>query len=66
MPFTEKHVLDELKKQGVTTMDELAKKIAEQSAAKHQWDHVRGLSGSTEVSAEYLWSGKNYSLYHPE
>lgn len=31
MPFTEKQVQEELKKHGITTIDELARKIAEQS-----------------------------------
>jgi len=57
MPFTEKQVQDELKKHGITTLDELAKKIAEESAAKAQ---------SKTASPDYLWSGKNYSLWHPE
>ncbi len=64
MSFTEKQVHDELRKNGITTMDELARKIAEQSAAKAVFDEARGISG--EVDAEYLWSGKNYSLWHPE
>lgn len=57
MPFTEKQVHEELKKHGITTLDELARKIAQESAAKAQ---------SKGVTPEYLWSGKNYSLYHPE
>jgi hypothetical protein len=64
MPITEKQVHDELRKHGITTMDELAQKIAEQSAAKAQWNRVRGLPDPVEP--DYLWTGKNYSLYHPE
>jgi hypothetical protein len=64
MAFTEQQVHEELKKHGVTTLDELAKKIAAQSAAKDKFDQARELSG--RVHPDYLWSGKNYSLYHPE
>jgi hypothetical protein len=56
MAFTDKQVKEELKKHGVTTLDDLARKISEQSAAKAP-------SGG---EPEYLWSGPNYSLYHPE
>ena len=64
MPFTDKDVHAELRKQGITTMDELAKKIAEQSAAKARFDHARGLTDKEDL--EYIWSGKNYSIWHPE
>src|ERR1700743_923880 len=57
MPFTEQQVHDELKKHGVTTMNELARKIAEESASKAK---------SGIAAPDYLWSGKNYNLYHPE
>jgi hypothetical protein len=57
MPFSEQDVHEALKKHGVTTMNELARKIAEESASKSK-------SGIAEP--DYLWSGKNYSLYHPE
>jgi hypothetical protein len=57
MPFTEQQVHDELKKHGITTMSELARKIAEESASKAK---------SGIAAPDYLWSGKNYSLYHPE
>ena len=57
MPFTENDVHDALKKHGITTMNDLARKIAEESAAKGK----AGVAGP-----DYLWSGKNYSLYHPE
>ena len=58
---TEQQVLEELKKNGITSLEELAQKIAEQSAAKAVFDRARG----TE-QADYIWSGKNYSLWHPE
>jgi hypothetical protein len=64
MPYTEQQVHEELRKQGITTMDELARKIAEVSAAKARFDQARGLPAG--VAPDYLWSGKNYSLYHPE
>jgi len=64
MPLTEKQVLDELRKNGITSMEGLAQKIAEQSAAKVEFDRVRGIPEGVE--SDYLWSGKNYSLYHPE
>jgi hypothetical protein len=57
-------VLEELKKNGITSMEGLARKIAEQSAAKAEFARVRGLP--EDVEADYLWSGKNYSLWHPE
>lgn len=57
MPYTEDQVREELKKHGITTMNDLARKVAEESASKHK-------SGVAEP--DYLWSGKNYSLYHPE
>jgi hypothetical protein len=63
-PFTAQQVLEELKKHGVTSMDELAQKIAEQSAAKAVFDKARGLSPGEDM--EYLWTGHNYSLYHPD
>jgi hypothetical protein len=56
MPYTDKQVHDELKKHGITTLDELAKKVAEQSAAK----------AKSGAEADYLWSGKNFSIWHPE
>ena len=65
MAFTEQQVHEELRKHGVTTMDELAKKIAQQSAAKDRFDQARELSAG-RIHPDYLWSGKNYSLYHPE
>ena len=61
MPLTEQQVLDELKKHGVTSLDKLAEKVAEQSAARAEFDRVREVD-----EADYVWSGKNYSLYHPE
>lgn len=61
-PFTQEQVIEELKKSGVTTLDDLAKKIAEQSAIKAQWLKARGLSPGDEVA--YLWTGPNYSLHH--
>jgi hypothetical protein len=64
MALTEKHVYEELKKHGITSMDDLAKKIAEQSAAKAQFDKARGLTDKDNL--EYIWSGKNYSIWHPE
>ena len=64
MPFTEKQVLEELKSQGITSLDELARKIAEQSAAKARWDQARGISAK-EGETDYLWTGNAYSLYHP-
>jgi hypothetical protein len=57
MPFTEQDVHDALKKHGVTNLNDLAKKVSEESASK-------GKSGAAHP--DYLWSGKNYSLYHPE
>lgn len=57
MAFTEQDVHEALKKHGVTTLNDLAKKISEESASKEK-------SGLTHP--DYLWSGKNYSLYHPE
>jgi fructose-bisphosphate aldolase class 1 len=64
MALTEKNVLEALKKNGVGSLDDLAKKIAEQSAAKAVFDKVRGVTDKD--AEEYCWSGKNYSLYHPE
>jgi hypothetical protein len=64
MAFTDKDVHAELRKQGITTMDELAKKIAEQSAAKALFNKARGLTDKDDV--DYVWTGKNYSIYHPE
>jgi hypothetical protein len=57
MAFTEQDVHDALKKHGVTNLNELAKKISEESAASEK-------SGSAHP--DYLWSGKNYSIWHPE
>jgi hypothetical protein len=57
-------VLEELKKHGITTLDELARKIAEQSAAKARWDQARGISAK-EGETDYLWTGSSWSLYHP-
>ena len=54
----------EIKKQGTPTMDELARKIAEQSAAKARWDQARGISAK-EGKVDYLWTGTNYTFYHP-
>jgi hypothetical protein len=62
--FTRDQVIEELKKQGVTTLDGLAQKVAEESAAKAQWTKARGLRPGDEVA--YLWSGPNYSLHHFE
>jgi hypothetical protein len=64
MSFTEQQVQKELKKQGITSLDVLARKIAEQSAAKARFNQARGLSERDDP--DYLWSGKNYSLYHGE
>jgi hypothetical protein len=61
MSFTERQVLDELRKNGVTTMEELARRISEESKAK---DESR--RGMAEPEEDYIWSGKNYSIYHPE
>jgi hypothetical protein len=63
LPFTDQQVLEELKNHGITTLDELARKIAEQSAAKAQWDQARGIS-AREGEADYLWTGSSYSLWH--
>lgn len=63
-PFTQAQVLDELRKQGVTNLDELAQKIAEASAAKARFNQARGISPNDNVA--YLWSGPNYSLHHLE
>lgn len=62
MAFTEHHVHEELRKHGITTMDELARSIAEQSREK---DEARRAQGIT-AEPDYLWTGVNYSLYHPE
>jgi len=56
MPFTEKQVHEELKKQGIATIDDLARKIAQESATK----------AHSGAEPDYLWSGKNYSIWHPE
>ena len=64
MPFTAKDVHEELRKHGITTLDELARKIAEQSAAKAQFTKARGLTEKADV--DYVYSGKNYSIWHPE
>ena len=64
MPFTAKDVHEELRKHGITTLDELARKIAEQSAAKAEFNKARGLTEKDDV--DYTWTGKNYSIYHPE
>lgn len=64
MSYTEDQVLEELRKNGIGTMEDLARKIAEQSDAKAAFAEARGLS--PQVDADYLWSGKNYSLWHPE
>lgn len=64
MAYSERDVLEQLREHGITTMDELAKAIADQSAAKARFMELRGVSN--EAEADYLWSGKNYSLYHPE
>lgn len=63
MALTDDQVLEELRKHGVTSMEELARKIAEQSVAKAEFDRVRGRS---DAEADYVWTGKNYSIYHPE
>jgi len=62
--FTRDQVIKELKKHGVTTLDELAEKIAEESAAKARWNQARGVAPGDDVA--YLWSGPNYSLHHLE
>ena len=49
MAFTEQDVHDALKKHGVTNLNELAKKISEESKATDK-------SGSAH--ADYLWSGR--------
>jgi hypothetical protein len=58
MPYTEDQVREELKKQGISTIDDLAKQVAKQSADKAK-------SGAP-AEPDYLWSGRNYSIYHPE
>ncbi len=64
MPHTAKQVQEELKKHGITTMDQLAEQLAKQSAAKAEWNNVRGLPEGEDL--DYWWTGKNYSIYHPE
>ena len=64
MALTDYQVLEELRKNGITSMEELARKIAEQSAAKAEFDRVRGIPEGEET--DYVWTGVNYSLYHAE
>jgi hypothetical protein len=65
MPFTEEQVLEELRAQGITTIEELAQRVAKQSAAVAQFSEEMDFRGE-ERETDYIWSGKNYSLYHPE
>jgi hypothetical protein len=62
--YSEQDVLEQLRGHGITTMDELAKAIADQSAAKARFMELRGVREDSET--DYIWSGKNYSLYHLE
>jgi hypothetical protein len=62
--WTEDQMLEELRKNGITSIEDLARKIAEQSAAKAEFVRVRGLSSDAEP--DYFWTGKNYTIYHPE
>jgi hypothetical protein len=57
MAFTEDDVHNALKKHGITSLNDLAKKISDESASKEK-------SGS--IRPDYLWSGRNYTFYHPE
>ena len=64
MPHSANQVHEELRKHGITTMDELAEQLAKQSAAKAEWNKARGLAEAEDP--DYWWTGKNYSIYHPE
>lgn len=66
MSFTERQVLEELRKNGITTMEELARSISEQSKANDESRQTGEASARAQAEEDYLWSGKNYSLYHPE
>lgn len=54
MPMSEKEMLEELRKQGITTLEELAKRAAKDAADK------------SEPVPEYVLTGVNYSLFHPD
>jgi hypothetical protein len=64
MPFTEEEVLEQLRRNGITTMEELAQRIAKQSDARAKFAAALDLPEGRQ--SDYVWSGKNYSLYHPE
>jgi hypothetical protein len=63
MAITEQDVIEKLRENGITTIEELAQKIAEQSAAVAEFAKVMD---RPDDQVEYVWSGKNYSLHHPE
>jgi hypothetical protein len=65
MPFSEEQVLEELRAHGVTTIEELAQRVAKQSAAVAQFAQEMDFRGE-ERETDYVWSGKNYSFYHAE
>jgi hypothetical protein len=65
MPFNEEQVLEELRAHGVTTIEELAQRVAKQSATVAQFGQEMDFRGE-DTETDYIWSGKNYSLYHPE
>ena len=62
MALSEQNMLKELKTHGITSLDDLVKKIAEQSTAKANYERTMG----HKIEPEYFWTGKNYTIYHPE
>ena len=64
MALTDEQVLEQLRSNGITSLEELAQKVAKQSEARARFAEEMDIRDQSQ--ADYVWSGKNYSLYHPE
>jgi hypothetical protein len=61
MAYTEHEILEELRKQGITTLDELARRAAEDVTAKTA---ARGAEPRLAGEEDYIYTGKDYTFVH--
>ncbi|MGD0685265.1 MAG: hypothetical protein ABSA03_09110 [Streptosporangiaceae bacterium] len=59
--MSQRQILDELHKQGITTLDELAQKAADDSAAR-----ASAAAPATAAQADYIYTGKDFTFIHSE
>lgn len=60
MAMTEQEILEELRKQGITSLDDLARKGAEDAAAK-----TSAAAGGVSPDL-YVLTGRNYTFIHSD